>query len=138
MRDAVTASGDPVVKRKHKFHMGDENSDREDEGEPWAESPEDVDGGTHEGTSNNEHSPEDGWLKEKMKDDIRRYHVLMELLSTEMGYLMDLRELVNVSSHHSVNLVMCLIFTGLSGLHTPTTDIKLSTHGFEFTFWLLV
>jgi len=32
------------------------------------------------------------------KDDIRRYHALMELLSTEVGYLMDLRALVNVSN----------------------------------------
>ena len=30
------------------------------------------------------------------KDNVRRYHALMELLSTEVGYLMDLRALVNV------------------------------------------
>jgi hypothetical protein len=43
---------------------------------------------------------ENGWLKAKKQDDIRRYHALAELLTTEEGYLMDLRELVNVSTTH--------------------------------------
>jgi len=33
---------------------------------------------------------------EKVKDDLRKYHALNELLSTEVGYLLDLKALVTV------------------------------------------
>ncbi|KAF7292322.1 DH domain-containing protein [Mycena chlorophos] len=36
---------------------------------------------------------------EKAKDDIRRYHALMELLATEVSYLADLRALFSASLH---------------------------------------
>ncbi|TFK75756.1 hypothetical protein BDN72DRAFT_831194 [Pluteus cervinus] len=38
----------------------------------------------------------DSPVPEKYKDDIRKYHALMELLSTEAGYLDDLRALVTI------------------------------------------
>lgn len=34
--------------------------------------------------------------QEKIKDDVRKYHALMELLSTEVSYMQDLRVLVSV------------------------------------------
>jgi hypothetical protein len=35
---------------------------------------------------------------EKAKDDVRKYHALMELLTTEVSYLADLRALFSVST----------------------------------------
>ncbi|KAJ7283949.1 hypothetical protein C8J57DRAFT_1053877, partial [Mycena rebaudengoi] len=40
--------------------------------------------------------PDDAWDVEKAKDDIRKYHALMELLATEVSYLADLRVLVSI------------------------------------------
>ncbi|KAJ6628785.1 hypothetical protein B0H10DRAFT_2209236 [Mycena sp. CBHHK59/15] len=37
--------------------------------------------------------PDDTWDTEKAKDDVRKYHALMELLTTEVRYLADLRAL---------------------------------------------
>jgi hypothetical protein len=45
--------------------------------------------------------PDDAWDVEKAKDDIRKYHALMELLATEVSYLADLRVLVSVSAPFS-------------------------------------
>ena len=44
-----------------------------------------------------DHSIEDIWETERHKDSIRKYHALKELLSTEVGYLVDLRFLVTAS-----------------------------------------
>ncbi|KAJ7507978.1 hypothetical protein B0H11DRAFT_1969567 [Mycena galericulata] len=38
----------------------------------------------------------DAWDMEKAKDDVRRYHALMELLTTEVSYLADLRALFSI------------------------------------------
>lgn len=45
------------------------------------------------GSSDQEHTP---WQTENLKDQVRKYHVLSELLSTEVRYLMDLRVLVTI------------------------------------------
>lgn len=100
MQDAMTGEASrPAPKRL--FHVPDGSSDREDEGEHLSESPKDMylDAAmVARGSMHNEDSPEGSpWLTEKMKDDVRRYHALMELLTTEVGYLMDLREMVNVN-----------------------------------------
>lgn len=42
--------------------------------------------------------PDDAWDVEKAKDDVRKYHALMELLTTEVSYLADLRALFSVSA----------------------------------------
>ncbi|KAJ7129502.1 hypothetical protein C8R44DRAFT_872762 [Mycena epipterygia] len=46
--------------------------------------------------SSPESDPEDAWDTEKQKDDIRKYHALMELLTTEVSYLADLRALFSI------------------------------------------
>lgn len=82
------------------FHLAEDGSDGE-EGDRDVDTVDDhdtmedfhrsshSDGGTHDHhTSNGSLS----WSREDMK----RYHVLMELLSTEVGYLMDLQALVTV------------------------------------------
>lgn len=76
---------------QHKpiFHVADGGSDREDDEQPWTDSPQEY--VEAEGTM------DDAWLKEQLKDNLRRYHVLTELLTTEVGYLRDLRELIMVS-----------------------------------------
>ncbi|KAJ7682630.1 hypothetical protein DFH06DRAFT_1161694 [Mycena polygramma] len=38
----------------------------------------------------------DAWDEEKAKDDVRKYHALMELLATEASYLADLRALFSI------------------------------------------
>ncbi|KAJ7498755.1 hypothetical protein FB451DRAFT_1014407, partial [Mycena latifolia] len=39
---------------------------------------------------------DDAWDRERAKDDVRRYHALMELLTTEVSYLADLRALFSI------------------------------------------
>ena len=48
-----------------------------------------------------ENDSDDIFQSEKVKDNIRKYYALKELLATEVGYLLDLRALVTVriSSH---------------------------------------
>ncbi|KAJ7180268.1 hypothetical protein C8R43DRAFT_972444 [Mycena crocata] len=41
-------------------------------------------------------NPDDAWDTEKAKDDVRKYHALMELLTTEVTYLADLRALFSI------------------------------------------
>ena len=43
----------------------------------------------------------DNWHIDKARDDARKYYALMELLSTEVRYLMDLRVLVTVCASHT-------------------------------------
>ncbi|KAJ3880867.1 hypothetical protein F5051DRAFT_398638 [Lentinula edodes] len=50
--------------------------------------------------------------RHNLKDDIRRYHALMELLSTEVSYMQDLRILVSIYHRH---------------IHTPTMKRSSST-----------
>ncbi|KAJ6539508.1 hypothetical protein B0H19DRAFT_362823 [Mycena capillaripes] len=40
--------------------------------------------------------PDGAWDAEKAKDDVRKYHALMELLTTEVSYLADLRALFSI------------------------------------------
>jgi hypothetical protein len=53
---------------------------------------------------------------EKLKDDIRKYYALKELLATEVGYLLDLRALVTVR----IVLRICSynVFTSDTGRYT--------------------
>jgi hypothetical protein len=101
---------------KRLFHVPDGSSDREDEGEQFTESPKEMflDAVmTAQGSiANGESSEDSSSLTERSKDDVRRYHVLMELLTTEVGYLMDLREMVNVSylSPHPCSVSLLLLF----------------------------
>lgn len=44
----------------------------------------------------NDQCPEDVWGREKSKDSRRKFHALKELLSTEIGYLADLKVFVTV------------------------------------------
>ncbi len=69
------------------------NSDHEDNGDGSGS----MDGSVEASSSDQNHASE-LWHVEKCKDDIRKYHALMELLSTEVRYLMDLRVLVMVRS----------------------------------------
>ncbi|KAK0206391.1 hypothetical protein DFS33DRAFT_1239634, partial [Desarmillaria ectypa] len=71
----------------------DVSSDTEDNGagEEAEVSNEETSSGA--GSSDQGHGP---WQTEKLKDQARKYHVLMELLSTEVRYLMDLRVLVSI------------------------------------------
>ncbi|KAJ7590870.1 hypothetical protein C8J56DRAFT_934097 [Mycena floridula] len=47
---------------------------------------------SHNVITHDEQSPElDLWTCEKQKDDLRKYHAFLELLSTEVSYLQDLR-----------------------------------------------
>ena len=91
LRDALPT--DKPIKHRAKFSL-----DSDDCEGIWFDSPEEIEVAVvRDGVRDENHSASE-WLKDKNKDNIRRHHVLMELLSTEMGYLMDLRELVNVSA----------------------------------------
>ncbi|KAF9055501.1 Dbl homology domain-containing protein [Hymenopellis radicata] len=67
------------------------NSDHDDNGDGSGS----MDGSAEASSSDQNHASE-LWHVEKSKDDIRKYHALMELLSTEVRYLMDLRVLVMI------------------------------------------
>lgn len=69
----------------------DANSDNEGDNQVLCDSPTgspDVD--------DNSSEDDDPFQLERERDEIRRFHALMELLSTEVGYLDDLRVLVTV------------------------------------------
>jgi hypothetical protein len=84
------------------FHVLDNGSDREEDGSGGlsAESPKEI---YLEQQIESAGASENARFKAKRQDDIRRYHALVELLTTEEGYLMDLRELVNVSASCSIS-----------------------------------
>jgi hypothetical protein len=80
-----------------RFHIPlDGSSDQEDDLDEHTLHSTRSDGETTPGGSTTDHSSEENWCKETKKDDARRYHALMELLMTEIGYLRDLRSLVTV------------------------------------------
>ena len=103
--DTVPAKAYQRSSSKPIFHIPDSGSDEEEDGssEPLADSPKEMfleqrleaEGKTAISSENNSSVA-------KKQDDIRRYHALTELLSTEEGYLMDLRELIHVSTLCSV------------------------------------
>ncbi|KAJ7178981.1 hypothetical protein C8R46DRAFT_1345431 [Mycena filopes] len=73
--------------------------------------------------------PEDAWDLEKSKDDVRKYHALMELLTTEASYLLDLRALYSIYLRGLQTL--CRRGSGSrnnSSTHLPKTSV-LSDHG---------
>jgi len=72
---------------------------------------------------------DDTFQSEKVKDDIRKYYALKELLATEVGYLLDLRALVNVCASH-LFLYMC---SSLLQVYFRVLPILISrTHGSPF------
>ncbi|TFK22330.1 Dbl homology domain-containing protein [Coprinopsis marcescibilis] len=79
------------------FHLPNPNTDIEDEG---ADSPESAPRSLNDDFSPDgswsDCSPEDVWEEQKYKDDSRRFHALKELLSTELGYVADLKTFVTV------------------------------------------
>jgi hypothetical protein len=56
---------------------------------------------------------DDIFLSEKLKDNIRKYYALKELLATEVGYLLDLRALVTVSVSAHLFLYVFISTTGI-------------------------
>ncbi|KAI5830560.1 hypothetical protein K523DRAFT_20646 [Schizophyllum commune Tattone D] len=44
------------------------------------------------------------WRAERLKEDTRKYHALMELLTTEVGYVLDMRALVTIYLRNLANL----------------------------------
>ena len=120
LRDAVPT--DKPIKHRAKFSLDP------DDGEGiWFHSPDEPEAAVLGDGGRDENRSADEWSKNKYKDNIRRYHVLMELLSTEMGYLMDLRELVNVSVAFVVGsgTMKVLQSFGWLGLHSPIAYIEL-------------
>jgi hypothetical protein len=109
LRDGTIALASAPNRRPSKpiFHVLDSGSDREDDaiGEPLTESPKEIFLQRRMEPGKTASPSENSSLKAKRQDDIRRYHALTELLTTEEGYLMDLRELVNVSTLYSVDWV---------------------------------
>lgn len=93
-----------MIKRapKRLFHIEHDVSDSEDVVIPGSESPGKIcneELGSEESTESStdpDHLTRE-WSREKSKDDVRKHYALMELLTTEVGYLLDLRVLVSVS-----------------------------------------
>lgn len=80
---------DAVPRSKSIFHLS--GTDNEEEvGQPSLGFNESPDG------SWSDHSPFDAWEKETNKDALRKFHALKELLTTEVGYLMDLKAFVMI------------------------------------------
>lgn len=107
--------------KPHKaiFHVAD-GSDREEDDTPWAESPQDLEA-VDEGLGSA--IQDEMFTDDILVDNMRRYHALTELLTTEVGYVRDLRELINVSMSTSPfgSLLMMSIV-----LHPSTANAKLS------------
>lgn len=98
LQDAKVTPRAPALRARPIFHISNEGyTDNEDNGSLTTETRE----RSHEETSaeggSSDHSLDVRWHSEKSKDNIRKYHALMELLTTEVGYLIDLRALVTVS-----------------------------------------
>lgn len=86
------SSGTSPKRSRPLFHIAHEvSSDHEDDEHDDAESP-----GRSQGDVSSSDYFDDKWSTEKRKDNVRRYHALMELLSTEVCYTMDLRVLITV------------------------------------------
>jgi hypothetical protein len=85
----------PLFHIPHDGHSDNEDEENGIDGN-HENSPDSTANGTSQGGSSTDRSSE-GWEgSAKRKDDMRRYHALMELLTTEEGYLVDLRALVTV------------------------------------------
>lgn len=81
------------------FHIPhDGSTDTEDASPRMTGSPEHTNEELSVEGSWSDNESDDTWHSEKAKDDIRKYHALSELLTTEIGYLLDLTALVTVSS----------------------------------------
>lgn len=135
---AGSSSQDAVPAGKPTKHRAKFSLDSDDGEEIWFDSPEEPEAAVLEDGGRDESRSADEWLKDKSKDNIRRYHVLMELLSTELGYLMDLRELVNVSVSFVAAQKARRPYNHSLGLHPTITNIELQTSSVEFAFWFFV
>jgi hypothetical protein len=94
---AWSAASEPASVPRARFHIPlDGGSEEENDLDRVHEYTLESTRSDGETGSTTDHSSEENWSKETKKDDARRYHALMELLTTEMGYLRDLRSLVTV------------------------------------------
>ncbi|KAJ2931646.1 hypothetical protein H1R20_g5364, partial [Candolleomyces eurysporus] len=89
------------------FHLSSSNTDTEDEVFHSADSgPRSIgDDNRSPDGSWSDHSPEDIWEKERIKDARRKFHALKELLSTETAYLIHLKAFVTVYLRNLPTLV---------------------------------
>ncbi|KAJ3545389.1 hypothetical protein NMY22_g2471 [Coprinellus aureogranulatus] len=89
------------------FHISNPTSDNEDEGAfHSAESrPRSINGENSPDGDWSNGIAEDVWGQAKSKDSCRKFHALKELLSTEMGYLADLKAFVTVYLRNLPTLV---------------------------------
>ncbi|KAF9464392.1 hypothetical protein BDZ94DRAFT_1321048 [Collybia nuda] len=79
------------------FHIANEvNTDTDDASPRVSGGPERMNEDMSAEGSWSDNDSDDTWNLEKTRDDIRKYYALRELLTTEMGYLLDLRALVSV------------------------------------------
>ena len=87
----------PATRSKPLFHIspGDSSDNGDDTspklGNKFLESSSATQSGSTAESGPTEYPPEEILSSETTKDNIRRYHALMELLTTEVGYLVDLR-----------------------------------------------
>jgi hypothetical protein len=96
----TTPEGALLAGPRPRFHISPEHSsDHEDDagqGTKFSQT-NNTESGSNAESSSTDHSSDGPLSSEIAKDNDRRYYALMELLATEVGYLMDLRTLVNVS-----------------------------------------
>jgi hypothetical protein len=96
----TTPEGSLLTHPRPRFHISPgHSSDHEDDagqGTKFSQT-NNTESGSNAESSSTDHSSEGPLSSEMAKDNDRRYYALMELLATEVGYLMDLRTLVNVS-----------------------------------------
>ncbi|KAL1747650.1 hypothetical protein HDZ31DRAFT_80227 [Schizophyllum fasciatum] len=107
----VHAADTPHTSRPSLFHIeGSTPSDAEDEELDIADGPgpstftfpEQVI--TAEPEAMDPGGEEAEWRADKLKEDTRKYHALMELLTTEVGYVLDMRALVLIYLRNLANL----------------------------------
>ena len=107
------------VKGKRLFHLGDDGSDveegdRELENADEDETAEDARGSSRSIEDINGQQGQRGGVRET-QGNMKRCHVLMELLSTEVGYLMDLRALATVCAlNYSLIVTLGVVLTQMS------------------------
>ncbi|KII94879.1 hypothetical protein PLICRDRAFT_47885 [Plicaturopsis crispa FD-325 SS-3] len=90
------------------FHLPSDASDREDDASPSALKEELTDYPFSAGHVDGSvaYSEEEKWARGKRKNDTKKHHALLELLATEVGYLIDLRALVNAYVRYLPSLTL--------------------------------
>ncbi|KIL00040.1 hypothetical protein PAXRUDRAFT_8466 [Paxillus rubicundulus Ve08.2h10] len=114
----------PISQGKAVFHLVPDNSDREDDGR-----------GEHTLVRSDSSEPDSAVIAvipelplldkkppNRVRENSRRFHALSELLSTEVGYLLDLRTLVSVY----LRLLPILTNRPVSTLHGSSSNLSLT------------